>query len=186
MRTVHETEALRPSDPVPKSLQSAPSGKSSKLKIIIKTPQSHGQDDSDDLGSGDVKPEYFTQLPEESFTADELAYPVDKLYRKCFWEANWAEKAGEALMAECKEWEEIYYKEWLEKEVLLSQVIQGELDWHERRQAILSGAADVQVSGTVEKHDGEQVNGAGADDDKDGKAKSADKQVTVAEEEETS
>ena len=45
MRTVHETEALRPSDPVPKSMQAT--GKSKNLKIIIKTPQSHaaGQDD---------------------------------------------------------------------------------------------------------------------------------------------
>ncbi|KAJ4163467.1 hypothetical protein LMH87_005191 [Akanthomyces muscarius] len=153
MRTVHETEALRPSDPVPKSMQSGPpGGKSSKLKIIIKTPQSHGghgvgEDGTDESGHGeDGNADYFTALTSELFTADELAFSVDKLYRKCFWEAKWADEVGETLRRECREWEDVYYKEWLEKETLLSQVIQGEVDWHERRKAILTGAADVQVS----------------------------------------
>ncbi|KAK7402663.1 hypothetical protein QQX98_011571 [Neonectria punicea] len=158
MRTVHETEALRPSDPVPKSMQSGPTGKGGKLKIIIKTPQSHGggQDDGlDDAANGDEhNSEYFTALPDDLFGADELAHPVDKLYRKCYWEAKWAEDVGELLKKECKEWEDIYYKEWLEKEVLLSQVIKSEVDWHDRRQAILSGAADVQVPGAVESVEG--------------------------------
>ena len=166
MRTVHETEALRPSDPVPKSMQAGPTGKLSKLKIIIKTPQSHGQDDLDELGNGDVaKPEYFTPLTDELFSADELSFTVDKLYRKCYWEGKWADEIGDDLKKECKDWEEVYYKQWLEKEVLLSQVIESEVDWHERRQAILSGAADVQVAGAIEAQDEDQANGAPADDE---------------------
>ncbi|RDA91760.1 hypothetical protein CP533_4783 [Ophiocordyceps camponoti-saundersi (nom. inval.)] len=153
MRTVHETEALRPSDPVPKSMQ--PTTKSSKLKIIIKTPQSHGaaaghDDGGDASANGEVhNAEFFTALTAEMFSPEELAHPVDKLYRKCYWEAKWADEVGEALRKECKEWEERYYKEWLEKEVLLSQVIKTEVDWHERRQAILSGTADVHLSSAV-------------------------------------
>ncbi|OAQ98887.1 hypothetical protein LLEC1_00755 [Akanthomyces lecanii] len=129
-----------------------PGGKSSKLKIIIKTPQSHsghgvGEDGADESGHGeDGNADYFTALTSEIFTADELAFSVDKLYRKCFWEAKWADEVGETLRRECREWEDVYYKEWLEKETLLSQVIQSEVDWHERRKAILTGAADVQVS----------------------------------------
>ncbi|TQV97130.1 C2H2 finger domain-containing protein (Gli3) [Cordyceps javanica] len=149
MRTVHETEALRPSDPVPKSMQAGPPGKSSKLKIIIKTPQSHGHggEDGTDAGHGeDGHEDYFTPLTSEQFSTEELAFPVDKLYRKCFWEAKWANEVGETLMRECREWEEVYYKEWLEKETLLAQVIQSEVDWHNRRQAILTGSADVQVT----------------------------------------
>lgn len=154
MRTVHETEALRPSDPVPKSMQSGPPGKSSKLKIIIKTPQSHanggsGEDGGEASHGEDGNAEYFTALTSELFTADELAFSVDKLYRKCFWEAKWADEVGETLKRECQEWEEVYYKEWLEKETLLSQVIQSEVDWHERRQAILTGSADVHISNGV-------------------------------------
>lgn len=167
MRTVHETEALRPSDPVPKSMQSGPESKSSKLKIIIKTPQSHGAspDDGADAGANDeeINADFFTPITPELFSADELALPVDKLYRKCHWEAKWADDVGEALNKECKEWEAAYYKEWLEKEVLLSQVIQSEVDWHERRQAILSGAADVQLPGIIEPQDGgRETNGAEA------------------------
>lgn len=146
MRTVHETEALRPSDPVPKSMQSGPPGKSSKLKIIIKTPQSHGnggEDGTDESGHGeDGHSDYFTALTSELFTTDELAFSVDKLYRKCYWEAKWAGEVGETLRRECSEWEDVYYKEWLEKETLLSQVIQSEVDWHERRQAVLTAEAE--------------------------------------------
>ncbi|QPH00813.1 hypothetical protein C2857_004820 [Epichloe festucae Fl1] len=165
MRTVHETEALRPSDPVPKSMQSGPAGKSNKLKIIIKTPQSHGggggDDESGEALNGDSggASEFFTVLPGELFSSEELSFPVDKLYRKCYWELKWADEVGDALKKECKEWEEAYYKEWLEKEVLLSQVIQSEVDWHDRRKAILEGTADVQISGVVDFKDGEQRNG---------------------------
>lgn len=165
MRTVHETEALRPSDPVPKSMQSGTAGKSNKLKIIIKTPQSHGGNGDDDTGDGvngdSVNSDFFTALPNELFSPDELSYSVDKLYRKCYWESKWADEVGEALKKECKEWEEVYYKEWLEKEVLLSQVIKSEVDWHDRRNAILDGTADVQVSGVVESKESEQTNGNG-------------------------
>lgn len=167
MRTVHETEALRPSDPVPKSMQqTGPAAKSGKLKIIIKTPQSHGGAGHDDGVEGaatgeDLNSDFFTALTSDLFSAEELAFSVDKLYRKCYWESKWAEEVGEALKKECKEWEELYYKEWLEKEVLLSQVIKSEVDWHERRQAILSGTADVQLPGAADA-------GRDADGAKDG------------------
>lgn len=163
MRTVHETEALRPSDPVPKSMQAGPQSKGGKIKIIMKTnQQSKGlHDDMDDPANGDeANAEYFTPLTEDPFTTDELELPVDKLYRKCYWEAKWAEEVGESLTKECKEWEDVYYKEWLEKEVLLSQVIKSEVNWHERRQAILTGVADVHVSGAVESVENEKTNGA--------------------------
>ncbi|KAL2023241.1 hypothetical protein VTK56DRAFT_3364 [Thermocarpiscus australiensis] len=154
MRTVHETEALRPSDPVPKSMQSAgAASKSSKLKIIIKTPQSHaaGQDDTADDGSvgDDSSGEMFTPLTEDQgFTAKELAMPLERLMKLCRLQVKWAEEEGERLRAECKAWEELYKQEWLEKEVLLDQVVQNEQAWHRRRQAVLSKAADVAMAGT--------------------------------------
>lgn len=163
MRTVHETEALRPSDPVPRG-HGAPTTTSTgtttttttttgttkpgKLKIIIKTPQSHGGGDdmSDESGAnGHDHEAYFTPMPADLFSAGELAGPVEKLYRKCYWEAKWAGEVGEALRKESAEWEAVYYREWREKESLVAQAVQSEVDWHERRQAILSGAADVQL-----------------------------------------
>lgn len=150
MRTVHETEALRPSDPVPKSMQVAgPSGKSSsKLKIIIKTPQSHaaGQDDTVDDGTGgeDQASDLFTPLTEDQgFTRDELAVPLERLVKLCRLQVKWAEREAEELRQECKKYEDEYKKQWLEKEVLLDQVVQSEQDFSYRRKAVLTGAADV-------------------------------------------
>ncbi|CAH0049651.1 unnamed protein product [Clonostachys solani] len=150
MRTVHETEALRPSDPIPKSMH-GPGGKTNKLKIIIKTPQSHGPggDDGDDANGENA--DLYTALSKDLFSEEELSFSADKLYRKCYWEGKWAEEIGEQLTKECKEWEEVYHKEWLEKEALVSQVVKSEVDWHDRRQAIISGAADVQVPGAIDQ-----------------------------------
>ncbi|RXG47992.1 hypothetical protein VDGE_04420 [Verticillium dahliae] len=156
MRTVHETEALRPSDPVPKSMQSGPASKS-KLKIIIKTPQSHaaGQDDSingDD--DAELSSDLFTALTEDQgFTRRELDMPLDKLYKLCRAQVRWASDETKELQEEIKALEIEYKKQWQEKEVLLSQVIQSEADWHDRRMAVLSGAADVRVPGIVESHE---------------------------------
>ncbi|PHH60088.1 hypothetical protein CDD81_2132 [Ophiocordyceps australis] len=161
MRTVHETEALRPSDPVPKSMQAGPS-KSSKLKIIIKTPQSHSTEDGAEASAGDdLASDALTALSPELFSSSELALPVDKLYRKCYWEAKWAGRVGEALGQECRAWHDLYYKLWLEKEVLLSQVIESEVVWHERRQAIISGAAQVELGAAGEGEVEGEVEGEG-------------------------
>lgn len=179
MRTVHETEALRPSDPIPKSMHGASGGKG-KLKIIIKTPQSQSLDDALDepVNGEDPHAEFYTVLSKDLFTTEELTYPTDKLYRKCYWEAKWAEEIGESLKKECQEWEEVYHKEWLEKEALVAQVIESEIDWHTRRQAILSGVADVQISGPVENQDEEGTPVApAADDEKD--EKDAEKLHTI-------
>ncbi|KAH8891070.1 hypothetical protein GQ53DRAFT_806998 [Thozetella sp. PMI_491] len=156
MRTVHETEALRPSDPVPKSMQASGPSKS-KLKIIIKTPTSHatGQDDTVDEASnaGDSDAEMFTSLTEDlGFTAKEMAMPLDRLHMLCRLQVKWAEKDGEELTSECKRWEKLYKQEWLEKEVLLDQVVRSEQDHYHRRMAVLSGHMDVQLpeAATVE------------------------------------
>lgn len=154
MRTVHETEALRPSDPVPKSMQApgsgGPAGKSSKLKIILKTPQSHaaGQDDSvDDSSNGDQSETHeITRLtPEMGFTEKDLAMPIKKLHDLLRLQLRWAERDNAQLTEEWKRWEELYKQEWLEKEVLLDQVVLQETSWHERRQAVITGALDVQL-----------------------------------------
>ncbi|KAF7539452.1 hypothetical protein G7054_g2189 [Neopestalotiopsis clavispora] len=157
MRTVHETEALRPSDPVPKSLQHERADKAkqnNRLKIVLKTQQPHGaQDDSmDDAGENEeVGSDFFTTLTEQhGFTSKELSIgqaDIESLWRLCVANLKWATEEGVTLREQCKEWEELYRQEWLEKEVLLEQVETAEVDWWHRRHAVLSGAADIQVSG---------------------------------------
>ncbi|KAK1754865.1 hypothetical protein QBC47DRAFT_202801 [Echria macrotheca] len=142
MRTVHETEALRPSDPVPKSMQAGggPSGKS-KLKIIIKTPQSHaaGQDDAvDDGGAADDSggSEMFTPLSEDQgFTPNELAMPLERLVKLCRLQVRWSEREAEQLRQECQVWEDLYKREWLDKEVLLDQVVKHEQELYLHKMA---------------------------------------------------
>jgi ABC-type amino acid transport substrate-binding protein len=152
MRTVHETEALRPSDPIPKSQQAgAALGKSSKLKIVLKNSQganASGQDElgDDSLDGDDYSADLFTQLTEEQgFSKKELTMPLERLHALCRMQVKWAEREDENLRKEWKHWEELYRQEWLEKEILLDQVIKSELDWSDRRRAVLSGRADVQI-----------------------------------------
>ncbi|KAI1328298.1 hypothetical protein F5Y16DRAFT_158357 [Xylariaceae sp. FL0255] len=147
MRTVHETEALRPSDPVPKSMQlHANDKKGNKLKIIIKTPQSHatGQDDSIDNGddSDIIAADFFTPLTEQQgFTSQELAMEMESLWKICVANVKWATREGDILRQECKEAEEIYRQEWLEKETLVEQAAQIEEDWWHRRKTVLAAEA---------------------------------------------
>lgn len=165
MRTVHETEALRPSDPIPKSMLSGggPS-KSSKLKIIIKTPQSHaaGQDDQVDDGSagdGGIDGDFTPLTEDQGFTAEELAMPLERLCRLCRCQVQWAEEDGQALRAEIRKLQELYKRAWLEKEVLLDQMMKAEVDWHERRRAVLAGAADVHLKPVADVNGSTSVNG---------------------------
>jgi hypothetical protein len=149
MRTVHETEALRPSDPVPKSMQHVSEKKGNKFKIIIKTPQSHsaGHDDAGDDGDGsdEISADFFTPLTEQQgFTDEELAMDMESLWKLCVANVKWATREGEELREECKEAEEIYRQEWLEKEALVNQAAQIEEDWWRRRKAVLAAEAENQ------------------------------------------
>ncbi|KAK8070126.1 INO80 complex subunit 1 [Apiospora phragmitis] len=157
MRTVHETEALRPSDPVPKSMQTRePARGPNKLKIILKTQQprassSHHDDGllgDDGDGSDDAMgSDFFTPLTEQQgFTDKELKMDPESLWKICVAHLKWATGDGEALRDECRELEGESRLEWLEKEVLLDQVKQVEEDWWRRRKAVLAGEADVKVS----------------------------------------
>jgi hypothetical protein len=149
MRTVHETEALRPSDPIPKSMQ--PQVKTgNKLKIVIKQQgQTSGESHSPGPGRNSANPETassafgaegdITQFPTElGFTPDELALEPKELWRLLRRQLHWAEEEAESLKQEAEMMDEIRKKEWLEKEILLDQVIKNEMDWLERRRIALS------------------------------------------------
>lgn len=59
------------------------------------------------------------------------------LFRLLRRQVHWAEEESEALKRECEVVEAIRRREWLEKEVLLDQVIKNEVDWHARRDVVL-------------------------------------------------
>lgn len=140
MRTVHETEALRPSDPIPKGMQ--PSGKNSRLKVTGKPPQAptDGPHAAIGITNGvDIASWSSTFLGELGFTAEEEAKGSKDLWRFLRRQVHWAEEEGELLKRQSEAMEEVRKKEWLEKEVLLDRVIRSEVDWHDRRKEVLAG-----------------------------------------------
>ena len=138
MRTVHETEALHPSDPIPKSMQ--PMIKSSRLKLSVKLqePQNGIPHPLNGVANGNDTPGWTSSYPAElGFTAEEDARGSKELYRLLRRQVHWAEQQGKSLERQCEEIERLRKQEWLDKEVLLDQVIRNEVSWHERREEIL-------------------------------------------------
>lgn len=157
MRTVHETEALRPSDPVPKSMQ--PANKTAKLKLILKAPQSAAsQTASLDTATNGKSDDASSRFPPElGLTSEEEKMDIAELWRLLRRQVHWAEEDSEALKREIEVMEEIRKKEWKEKEVLLDQVVKNELDWHERRQEALAGMPKVMTAEDIRAQAQEQM-----------------------------
>lgn len=147
MRTVHETEALRPSDPIPKSMQSQSGSKGKQLKIVLKQPnQPSAQEDTDDddEASQDPDSDFFTKISvSQGFTAEEAALDVESLWKVMVAHVKWGLEDRENMIKECKRLQDAYREAWLEKEVLLDQVLKVEEDWWQRRQVVLAAEAQV-------------------------------------------
>lgn len=159
MRTVHETEALRPSDPVPKSMQ--PFMKTgTRIKMTIKQQSENGDASSlspgnprdhasDFVSANHSEQEQLNHYHSEAtLTPSEHTMEPKDLWRLLRRQIHWAEEEAEELLRECDMVEEIRKKEWAEKEVLLDQVINNEMDWHERRKLVLAtqpSAADIKA-----------------------------------------
>lgn len=141
MRTVHETEALRPSDPVPKHhQQGTPAHKVQRIKLKLSQPK----DDSDPHSHPPHQPEPPLTNPDEpaepleyslpeffgpeiGFDEHELALPPRELYRLLRRQIHWAEKEGQQLR---DEWERIRPKRkqaWMEKEAIFDDFMDAEV-----------------------------------------------------------
>lgn len=146
MRTVHETEALRPSDPVPRNHPTVPS-KPQRLKLIVnsKPPldsNSRGGDsrntsidddatictntslDPDPIPPSSVPFEY---PPDVQFTSEELSMRPDQLFALLRRRVHWAEDDGAELREELEALEAKRKEEWQAKELVLANVMEAEL-----------------------------------------------------------
>lgn len=85
----------------------------------------------------------ITSFETSLFTPAELAMGPSALFRFLRRQVHWAEEESEALKRECEMVEATRKREWLEKEVLLDQVVKNEVDWHERRAAVLQSLETV-------------------------------------------
>lgn len=131
MRTVHETEALRPSDPVPRNHSQAHI-KPQKLKLTFK--KSHNSENGpaaeEDIVDGEAEvngKNGFTYPTDVQFTDEEHQMPPDYLYKLCRRQIHWSEQEGERLKQECSTLDAKQKEEWQNKELLLINVIEAEL-----------------------------------------------------------
>lgn len=140
MRTVHETEALRPSDPIPRN-HSAAQVKPQRLKLIVNSrppndEQGNGDGDVDDdatiYSTTDIDPEAPLPLPFEypldvHFTEEELSMPPDHLFKLLRRQVHWAEEDGSELRLEIEALQGKRKEEWQAKELVLANLMEAEL-----------------------------------------------------------
>ena len=141
MRTVHETEALRPSDPVPRSHSQA-QVKPQRLKLIVnaKPPDragSNGDINTTNAAStirsntnldSELQPiSQFEYPPELQFTEQELTLSPNQLFRLLRRQVHWAEEENQELKEEIEALEAKRKEEWQSKELVLANLMEAEL-----------------------------------------------------------
>ncbi|KAI9674728.1 MAG: hypothetical protein M1817_001632 [Caeruleum heppii] len=146
MRTVHETEALRPSDPIPRN-HSNPPPRNQRLKLILsaKPPDTTSVlDDQDSIIDDDATVAESIDMdggsrsvsvlepypPELQFTEEESALPTRELYRLLRRQLHWTEEENRQLATEVETLEAKRKQEWIQKELLLENVLEAELAHH--------------------------------------------------------
>src|SRR5204863_8698322 len=83
------------------------------------------------------------------FTEEENAMLPNELFRLLRRQVHWAEEEHQELEAEVAALEEKRKKEWLQKELLLLNAIESEIEWNTRRKAARNGTAPLPAA----KHD---------------------------------
>ena len=138
MRTVHETEALRPSDPVPKNYSSIPP-KPQRLKLIVNSKrrdEGNGDTEVDDDATvysnsdaeNDEPPAAPFEYPADvQFTEEELDMPPDRLFKLLRRQIHWSEEDGSDLQDEIRSLEAKRKEEWIAKELILANVMEAEI-----------------------------------------------------------
>lgn len=172
MRTVHETEALRPSDPVPKHHSSNPQNKAQRVRLTFKAsastngdlitkveapksiksntsappspstaptiaPADHDYEYSNVLflpsPTGSAQ-EMFKQFPPDiHFTEPELSLPAPQLYNALRYQLQELNAESEELRKELEFLDARRKHEWTAKELLLENVLEGDLAVEARR-----------------------------------------------------
>ena len=141
MRTVHETEALRPSDPIPRSHSQA-HVKPQRLKLIVnaKPPEREGingegteiDESATAVENSDVDNEppslpAYEYPPDCGFTAEEIAMGPKRLYELLKLQARWTEQLHYDLKHAVDTLEAKRKEEWQSKELVLANVVEAEL-----------------------------------------------------------
>ncbi|KAH0603845.1 uncharacterized protein H6S33_007504 [Morchella sextelata] len=132
MRTVHETEALRPSDPIPKSHPNHPHN---HRRDAARAPSTSPSASEDGSASGEKKNPWYQ--PEDGFDHDEDTRPPRELMRLLKRKLAWAEQSREELKGTLEGLEKRRRRGWVRKEVLLDRVIECEIGAEEAKELSL-------------------------------------------------
>ena len=127
MRTVHETEALRPSDPVPKSHPNHPLNHPRRLYG-----STHA---SSALATSSNRGHFY--VPEDGYDSDEEKLPPKKLLRLLKQKQQWAEREHQELKETLEKLDKRRREAWVKKEMLLDRVLVTELGEEEARKLSL-------------------------------------------------
>ncbi|KAL9029585.1 MAG: hypothetical protein Q9196_002194 [Gyalolechia fulgens] len=144
LRTVHETDNLKPSDPVPKGHGSTQKPQRLKLVFNSKPPASENTEPLSSPQPNDAKTDEFADqdddatqprtsspspMPDDlNWTEEELNMTAYELFRKLRREVYWAEHVvGAALQAENERLEEKKLDEWRRKELVFVNWVEAEL-----------------------------------------------------------
>ncbi|KAL8863016.1 MAG: hypothetical protein Q9178_000389 [Gyalolechia marmorata] len=144
-RTVHETDILKPSDPIPKG-HSSNQLRPQRLKLVCnsKPPGSETNDTPPSAHPNDVEenlvPEHEEEdttlprtgspspMPEDlHFTEAELATEPYQLFRLLRRQIHWAEQQGNELGVECDALDKKRFEAFQRKELVLANMVEAEL-----------------------------------------------------------
>ncbi|PYH39972.1 C2H2-type zinc finger protein [Aspergillus neoniger CBS 115656] len=171
MRTVHETEALRPSDPVPKHHNVAasaagtptatPSGKIQRLKLKLSfPPKDDAGDHSESANEEAAGLEDDLHIPpgglEKEFDTYEMLLEGPQLYRLLLRQIHWAQQDGAELR---DAWEKIRVKRkesWMEKEAIFDDLMEAEVRLFKLLDEKFSVAKSAPANGTDNAPQSEQ------------------------------
>ena len=139
MRTVHETEALRPSDQTPRNHSQANS-KPQRLKLIVNARPHNGIGDSligeDSIGhsAGGSFTVYNTSNGEQTnlpsdilLNKEELALPPGQLFRLLRRQLHWCKEESGRLKTETQGLESVHKAEWQDGMLAMANLIEAEL-----------------------------------------------------------
>ncbi|KAL8945653.1 MAG: hypothetical protein Q9222_007837 [Ikaeria aurantiellina] len=146
LRTVHETDNLKPSDPIPRSHSSHQKPQRLKLVFNSKPPSAENNDshssphpnEADERDIADLEDDDDTlprtrspsPMPEDlNFTEEELVMPPSQLFRLLRRQVHWAEQEGTALTSENEALDKKREEEWQRKELVLANLMEAELSW---------------------------------------------------------
>ncbi|KAL9604518.1 MAG: hypothetical protein Q9219_000483 [cf. Caloplaca sp. 3 TL-2023] len=144
LRTVHETDNLKPSDPVPKGHSSTQKPQRLKLVFNSKPPPFENHEPLSSPHPNDARLEEFPEhdddatlprtgspspMPDDlNWTDEELRLTPHELFRRLRREVHWAEHdVGADLKAECDRLEKQKAEEWQRKELVFANWMEAEL-----------------------------------------------------------